>query len=150
MFRGNYPHSVDDKGRVAIPARFREVLSGLQDERLIVTKFKRRGQRCLDVYPLKTWLGLEQRIAEKKRFNRRMAAFEGYYVSAAQDVQIDGQGRLLIPPLLREYADLGRDVVFTGHIDRFRIWNKDVWHQVASEDEQEVFDDPELLNELDL
>ena len=73
-----------------------------------------------------------------------------YYIAGAQDVQIDGQGRLLIPPLLRDYAELGRDVVFTGHIDRFQIWNKDVWRQLESEDEQEVFDDPELLNELEL
>src|SRR5215813_8561068 len=104
MFRGNHQHSVDDKGRVAIPARFREALSGLQDERLVVTKYKRRGRRCLDAYPLSTWLRFEQKITEKRRFNRKLAAFESYYVSGAQDVQIDGQGRLLIPPLLREYA----------------------------------------------
>jgi len=150
MFRGNHYHSVDGKGRVAIPARFREALSGLQDERLVVTRFKRRGRRCLDVYPLSTWLRLEQRITEKKRFKRRFAAFEAYYVSGAQDVQIDAQGRLLVPPTLRHYAGLGREAVFTGLIDRFQIWNRDVWHQVESEDEQEVFDDSELLDELEL
>jgi MraZ protein len=150
MFRGNHYHSVDGKGRVAIPARFREALSGLQDERLVVTRFKRRARRCLDVYPLSTWLRLEQRITEKKRFSRKFAAFEAYYVSGAQDVQIDGQGRLLIPPPLRSYAALGREAVFTGLIDRFQIWNKDVWHHVEGEDEQEVFDDPELLEELEL
>jgi transcriptional regulator MraZ len=150
MFRGNHQHSVDDKGRVAIPARFREALSGLQDERLVVTKYKRRGRRCLDVYPLSTWLRFEEKITEKRRFNRKLAAFESYYVSGAQDVQIDGQGRLLIPPLLREYAGLGREVVLTGLIDRFQIWNREVWDQVEREDEQEVFDDPQLLDELEL
>jgi MraZ protein len=150
MFRGNHQHSVDDKGRVAIPARFREALSGLQDERLVVTKYKRRGRRCLDVYPLSTWLRFEQKITEKRRFYRKLAAFESYYVSGAQDVQIDGQGRLLIPPMLREYAGLGREVVFTGLIDRFQVWNRETWEQVEREDEQEVFDDPELLDELEL
>jgi MraZ protein len=150
MFRGNYQHSLDDKGRVAIPARFREALSGLQDERLVVTRFKRRGRRCLVAYPVSAWLRFEEKIGEKRRFNRKMAAFESYYVSAAQDVQIDGQGRLLVPPMLREYAGLGRDVMFTGLIERFQIWDVDVWHQVEREDEQEIFDDPDLLDELEL
>jgi MraZ protein len=151
MFRGNHQHSVDDKGRIAIPVRFREALSGLQDERLVVTRFKRRGRRCLDVYPISRWLGIEEKIVGQKRFNRRMSAFESYYVSAAQDVQLDGQGRLLIPPMLREYAGLGRDVVLTGLVDRFQIWSRDVWQQVEAEDEREIFDDdPHLLDELGL
>ena len=150
MFRGNHHYVVDDKGRVAIPARFREALSGLQDERLVVTKFKRRGKPCLDVYPLSTWTHLVERIREKKRFGRKLGAFESWYVSAAQDTQIDAQGRMVIPPMLREYAELGREVVFAGVTDKFRIWNKELFHQVDREDEREVFEDPGLLDELEL
>jgi MraZ protein len=150
MFRGNHPHSVDDKGRVAIPARFREALSGLHDERLVVTRFKRRGRPCLDVHPFSGWRRLEEKIAGRKRFNRRLAAFESYYVAAAQDVQLDAQGRLLIPPILRTYAALGREVVLVGLIDRFQIWNQDVWREVESEDEREIFEDSDLLDELEL
>jgi MraZ protein len=141
---------VDEKGRVAIPTRFTKALSRLQDELLFVTKFKRRERPCLDVYPESAWLKLVSKIAERRRFDRKIAAFESWYVGAAQDVQIDAQHRLLIPPLLREYAGLGRDVVLTGTTDKFRIWSKDHHQQVDREDELEVFQDPSFLDELEL
>ena len=151
MFRGTHQYLVDDKGRVAIPARFREVLSGLQDERLVVTKFRRRGRPCLDVYPLAGWQRFEEKIATEKRFNRKLATFEAYYVGSAQDVQLDAQGRMLIPPTLREYAGIGREVMFVGATDRFRIWAKDIYHLVDRDDEKEIFEvNPDLLDDLGL
>jgi MraZ protein len=150
MFRGNHHYLVDDKGRVAIPARFREELSGLQDERLVVTRFKRRNRPCLDVYPLSAWKRFEERLAGEKRFGKRLGAFESWYVGAAQDVQVDSQGRMLIPPTLREYAAIGREVMFVGATEKFRIWDKEVFHQVDREDEQHVFEDPDFLDELGL
>ena len=152
MFRGNHLYSVDDKGRVAIPARFIKELSGPQDERLVVTRFKRRNRPCLDVYPLSVWQRLEERIATKKRFNKKVAAFESWYVGAAQDVQLDGQGRLLIPPTLRTHAGIGREVMFVGATDKFQIWDKDVFEQVDREDERELFEDPDstVLEDLEL
>ena len=69
MFRGHFEHSVDEKGRVAIPARFREALSGLQEERLVLTKFAVRQHRCLDIYPLAAWRELEKRLLGKSRFD---------------------------------------------------------------------------------
>ena len=151
MFRGTHQYLVDDKGRVAIPARFREVLSGLQDERLVVTKFRRRGRPCLDAYPISAWQRFEERIATEKRFNRRVATFEAYYVGSAQDVQLDAQGRMLIPPTLREHAGIGREVMFVGAIDKFRIWAKDVYQLVDRDDEKEIFEDnANLLDDLGL
>jgi len=150
MFRGNHQYSVDDKGRVAIPARFREALSGLQDERLVVTNFKRRGRPCLDVHPLSGWQRFLEKVGAQKRFSPRIAAFEDWYVGGAHDVQVDAQGRILVPHILREYAKLEREVIFAGVSDRFRIWNKDLFHQVHSENEREVFEDPTLLEDLGL
>ena len=152
MFRGNHLYSVDDKGRVAIPARFIKVLSGLQDESLVVTRFKRRNRPCLDVYPLSQWQRLEERIAAKKRFDKKVSAFESWYVGAAQDVQIDAQGRMLIPPTLRQHAGIGREVMFVGGTDKFQIWDKDVFEQVDRDDERELFEDPDstLLDDLEL
>src|SRR2546425_11706194 len=151
MFRGTHQYLVDDKGRVAIPARFREVLSGLQDERLVVTKFRRRGRPCLDAYPISAWQRFEEKIATEKRFNRRVATFEAYYVGSAQDVQLDAQGGMLIPPTLREYAGIGREVMFVGAIDKFRIWAKDVYQLVDRDDEKEIFEDnANLLDDLGL
>jgi len=152
MFRGTHLYSVDDKGRVAIPARFIKELSGPQDERLVVTRFRRRNRPCLDVYPLSVWQQLEEKIAAKKRFNKKVAAFESWYVGAAQDVQLDGQGRLLIPPTLRTHAGIGREVMFVGATDKFQIWDKDVFEQVDREDERELFEDPDstVLDDLEL
>jgi MraZ protein len=152
MFRGNHLYSVDDKGRVAIPARFIKELSGLQDERLVVTRFKRRNRPCLDVYPLSAWQRLEEKIAAKKRFDKRASAFESWYVGAAQDVQIDAQGRMLIPPTLRRHAGIAREVMFVGATDKFQIWDKDVFEEVDREDERELFDDPNstVLDDLEL
>ena len=150
MFRGHYEHAIDDKGRVAIPARFREALSGLQDERLVITKFRLAGRRCLDVYPLSTWRELEAKIVSKNRFDPRLQRFKNFYVSGAHECGIDAQGRVLVPTLLRDYGGLRREVMFTGDIDMFRIWDKQTWQQAFSEDEQAVLDDPELLGNLDL
>ena len=151
MFRGTHQYLVDDKGRVAIPARYREVLSGLQDERLVVTRFRRRGQPCLDVYPLSLWQRFEEKVATEKRLDRKRATFEAYYIGAAHDVQLDAQGRLLIPPTLREYAGIGREVMFVGATDKFRIWDKDIYHQVDRGDEKDIFEDnPDLLDDLGL
>ena len=117
----------------------------------MVTKFRRRGRPCLDVYPLAGWQRFEEKIATEKRFNRKLATFEAYYVGSAQDVQLDAQGRMLIPPTLREYAGIGREVMFVGATDRFRIWAKDVYHLVDRDDEKEIFEDnPDLLDDLGL
>lgn len=150
MFRGHFTHTVDDKGRVAIPARFREALSGLQEERLVVTKYALRGRRCLDVYPLAAWRQLEVGLLGKRRFDPKLAGFRNYYVSGAHECKLDDQGRIVVPQLLREYAGLGRDAMFTGDIDKFRIWDKEAWEQVFASDEQAFLDDPERWGDLDL
>ncbi len=150
MFRGHFTHTVDDKGRVAIPARFRETLAGLQEERLVVTKFALRGRRCLDVYPFEAWRRLEDKLAERKGFDPRMAEFRNYYVSGAHECSVDSQGRILLPQLLREYARLRRDVMFAGDIEKFRIWEKDTWQDVFAADEQAFLDSPDRWRDLDL
>jgi transcriptional regulator MraZ len=150
MFRGNHLYSVDDKGRVAIPARFRDELSGLHDSSLVVTRFKRRDHPCLDVYPIAAWQRFEEKLAADKRFNRKMAVFESWYVGAAQDVQVDAQGRMLIPPTLREYARIAREVMFVGATEKFRIWDKELFESVDREDEHDLFADPDFLDQLGL
>ena len=150
MFRGNHLYAVDDKGRVAIPARFRDELSALQDARLVVSRFRWRTHRCLDVYPLVAWQRVEEKIVAARQFGNKAAVFERFYVGAAQDTQVDGQGRILIPPTLRAWAAIGREVMFVGATEKFRIFDKDVFHQIDREDEHDVFDDPDFLNQLGL
>ena len=151
MFSGSDQHTVDDKGRVAIPARFREALrSELQDERLVVTNFRRRDRPCVDAYPVSAWRRFVETVDRKKRHDERIGAFEEWYVSNAREVEPDSQGRILIPPMLREYARLGREVVMAGLHTRFRIWDLELFRQVNGENEREVFQDPSFLKDLGL
>jgi MraZ protein len=150
MFRGHFEHAVDDKGRVAIPIQFREALSGLQEERLVATKFRIGAHRCLDVYPFSAWRRLEGSLLAKNRFDPRYVRFRNVYVSGAHELVLDGQGRVLLPPLLRDYAGISRGVMITGDVDKFRIWDQEVWQRAFGEHEDQVLDDEEFLAGLDL
>ena len=106
MFRGSFEHTLDGKGRLSIPMKFREVLLGKSDERIVITNFVVDGMKCLDVYPLDEWSRLEEEIRKKPKFDRKMLMFQNYYLGGASECVVDKQGRILIPPLLRKYAEL--------------------------------------------
>jgi MraZ protein len=150
MFRGKYEHTVDPKGRLSIPAKFREVLLGKGDERLVITNFVVNAMRCLDVYPMDEWLRLEEAVSTKPKFDRRMVQFQNYYLGAAVECTADTHGRVLIPPTLREYASLRRDVVLVSAAEKFRIWDKAAWQQVFIEAEAQIMDDPDSFGDLGL
>lgn len=144
-FRGSGCHTVDEKGRVAIPARFREDLRAADDDRVVVTRNLVRDARCLDVYPLAGWLSFEARVAEKERFDPTVSRFRRFYFSEAQDASVDKQGRILISPRLRQFASLDRDALFVSDLDKFQIWDPTVWSRVAEMDEQEFIDNPQNM-----
>ena len=148
-FSGTFEHGIDDKNRVAIPSRYREVLAGLDQQRLMVTRFRDGDRRCLDVYPMGAWEELEAKILSKRRFDRTMQRFKDVYVSGAHECMLDGQGRILLPQHLRDYAGITRDVVFTGQIDMFKIWDHETWQRTFDQHEK-IFDQPDALGELDL
>ena len=89
MFRGHFQHAVDDKGRVAVPNPFRGALSGLQDERLVATKFWIREHRCLDVYPLSAWKRIEDRVRTMDTFDEDVVSFCNLYVAPAQELPLE-------------------------------------------------------------
>jgi MraZ protein len=150
MFRGMFEHTIDDKGRVSVPARFREILLATKDDRVVITNFLMSSARCLDVYPHAAWVELEERLRAKPQFDQRVLRFQNYYVAAAQDCVLDKQGRILLPPSLREYAGLKRDVVFTSALGKFRIWDQEQWKRVFGEAEQSIMERPEDLTELEI
>jgi len=150
MFRGTYEHSIDDKGRVSVPAKFREELQATKDERVVITNFVVLQARCLEVYPFAAWVQLEERLRTKPQFDQRIVNFLNYYVSAAHDCVFDKQGRILLPPPLREYAGLKRDIVFTSALDKFRIWDASAWRKVRDEVEQMAMERPEAFNVLEI
>jgi MraZ protein len=123
MFRGRFEHIVDSKGRVSIPAKFRELLAEKNDDRLILTNF----DRCLVAYPYEEWRVLEERVGSLSMVKKEVKAFQRFFISGATECPIDKLGRILVPPTLRDYAQLGRNVVFAGMLRKFEIWSKERW-----------------------
>ena len=151
MFRGTFEQRIDEKGRVNVPVKFRDVLKELSDDRIFLTNLRVGDVRCLEARPYAEWLKLEARIAERIDLSpAAMEFYDNFYLPGAQDCQIDKQGRLLVPPTLREYAGLLKEVVFTGARNKFRIWDKAKWHPVHTAGEQIGISEPGVMSELGL
>ncbi|HUD00171.1 MAG TPA: division/cell wall cluster transcriptional repressor MraZ, partial [Candidatus Polarisedimenticolaceae bacterium] len=150
MFRGSFEHTLDGKGRLSIPAKFRDILLGKGDERIIMTNFVVDGLRCLDVYPIDEWLRLEEQISQRPKFERRMVLFQNFYLGGACECLLDKQGRILIPTSLRKYADLKRDVVLVSALEKFRVWDLETWKQFFADAEGKLMQDPDFLGDLGL
>jgi len=133
MFRGRYEHTIDLKGRLSVPSRFRETLSERYDSRLVVTSY----DGCLLVYPLAEWQTLEARVAELPSFNKDTKAFLRFFYSGAVDCPIDKLGRILVPQDLRNYAKLEKDVILVGAFKRIEIWSKAEWERIEGEASKE-------------
>ncbi len=121
MFRGCFEHTIDDKGRLSIPARFREALETTFAPPLYLT----RQKDCLVAYPADEWRALEARINELPSFDPKVQAFRRFFYAPAQECPLDRAGRILVPPTLRAYAGLDRQVVLAGMGKTFEIWDKD-------------------------
>jgi MraZ protein len=148
MFRGTFFHSLDDKWRVAIPRKFREQLSPGVDEPRVVVTTSLGSPRTLDVYPVKEWEKLEDKIAGMPQFKQDTKRFKRLYLHPAQELTLDAQGRILLPQDLRDAVSLGKEAVFTGDLEKFLIWNKADWQKQkdadASDEASGSFDDFEL------
>jgi MraZ protein len=148
VFRGSIEHTVDDKGRVSIPKKFRDFLQSIKDERLVLTKFILHSVRCLDVYPQAAWERFENELVNKPRFDETFSRLETFYLSNAHECEVDKQGRILIPPDLREYARLTKEVIFAGAREKFRILNKETWRKFNEEAERDLEQSPHMFNSL--
>lgn len=146
MFRGRFEHSLDTKGRVSIPSRFREVLAAQFDERLIITNF----DGCLWAYPVAEWQKIEERVAALPQFKPEVKALQRVFVSAASECPLDKQGRILIPQTLRDYAGIERDLVFVGMTRRVEIWSNKRWRDVFDKSQKDMGELSAKLAELGL
>ncbi len=136
MFRGRYEHTMTDKGRVSMPAKFREVCKEKYgDETFVITNF----DKCLVAYPLKEWNEIERKVSELPQFKQEVISFLRYLMGGAVDCPLDGQGRVLIPQPLRNHAHINKDVVMVGMLTRIEIWSKEVWEVEQSERAYEEF-----------
>ena len=125
MFRGQFAHSIDAKGRVSLPARFRDALVHDGDARFILTPAL--FEPCLHLYPMRAWEELEEKIANLPSFDPNIVRFRRLYLSAAIECELDKTGRVLVPPALRDKASLAKDVLWAGMGRTIELWAKEKW-----------------------
>lgn len=146
MFRGRFQYSLDAKGRVSIPSKFREILSSSYDERLIITNF----DDCLWAYPSSEWQKIEDRVASLPQFKPEVKALQRVFISAASDCPFDKQGRILLPQTLRDYAGIQKDLVFVGMTKRIEIWSTERWNAAFEQSQDDLKSMSEKLADLGL
>ena len=130
MFMGEYNHIIDAKGRLIIPARFRELLG----EEFILTKGL---DGCLSIYPMDAWEAFETKLRALPLTNKTARTFTRFFVAGATNCELDRQGRILVPQTLREFAGLEKEVVLTGNLDRIEIWSKEKWSENCDYDDMD-------------
>ena len=141
MFIGEYAHTIDDKGRMAIPAKFRLELSN----GAVVT----RGiDHSLFLYTMDEWKILAEKLARLPISQKNSRAFSRLMLAGAMDVKIDSQGRIVIPDYLREYASCKKEVVIVGLYNRLEIWDKEIWATYKKETENSSQEIAEQMSEL--
>jgi len=142
MFLGEYQHSIDDKGRIIIPAKFREALGS----DFIIT----RGlDNCLFVYPRSEWTQLEQKIKSLPSMAANARAFSRLLFAGASECEWDKQGRVNVPSHLREYAKLEKECTVIGVSTRVEIWNKTLWEQYSRASQESFNEIAEKLVDFD-
>jgi MraZ protein len=124
-FSGKYYYSVDLKGRIIVPAPFREIISSNYSSKLFVTNAP--FDRCLYIYPLEEWNRLHEQVRTKPRSDEAIRFFLRRVIASAVEVGLDKQGRILIPVALREDANINTNVVLAGQIERIELWDRNEW-----------------------
>lgn len=143
MFMGEYQHSIDDKGRMIIPAKFRDSLG----EKFVIT----RGlDQCLFAYPQDEWSVIEQKLKSLPFTKKDARAFTRFFFSGATECELDKQGRVNIAPNLRQYAELTKDCVVIGVSNRVEIWSKDIWEDYFAQSEESFSEIAEKIVDFDL
>jgi MraZ protein len=135
MFRGRYEYTIDSKGRISIPSKFRDILIKQYDDRLVITNY----DHCLVAFPFQEWSLMEEKVKDLPTLSKDARVFFRFFYSSGIDCTIDRQGRLLIPQSLRDYANLQKDVVLVGGGKKIEIWNKERWEEEFRKS-QESFD----------
>ena len=141
MLIGEYKHNIDEKGRLALPAKFRHELG----DGAVVTKGL---DNCLFLYTKKEWEKLAEKLSRLPISKANTRAFGRLMLAGAMDLEMDKQGRIILPDYLRQYATLKKKVVITGLYNRLEIWDELVWNKYKKGTEQSSGDIAEALGEL--
>ncbi|MDD3191054.1 MAG: division/cell wall cluster transcriptional repressor MraZ [Candidatus Pacebacteria bacterium] len=141
MFIGEYNHNLDEKGRLAIPVKFREDLKG----GAVVTKGL---DGCLFLYSINEWRTLAEKLSHLPISQSNTRAFARLMLAGAMDVTLDKQGRVVIPDYLRKYVNLSKKVVVNGLYNRLEIWDEDIWEEYKKKTEADSGEIAEQLGEI--
>lgn len=131
MFMGEYSHTIDTKGRLIVPSKFRELLG----DEFVLTKGL---DGCLSIYPMDEWKAFEEKLKALPLTNKNARTFSRFFVAGATACELDKQGRILVPATLREFAGLEKDVILTGNITRIEIWSKAKWSENSNYDDMDA------------
>lgn len=141
MFIGEYTYSIDDKKRLAIPTKFRQILG----KKAVIT----RGlDNCLFLYPIKEWQNLADKLSKLPLSQADARGFARLMLIGAMDVNLDNLGRILIPDYLKKYGSLKKKVVIAGVFNRIEIWEENKWQEYKKKTEAGMGDIAERLGEL--
>ncbi len=125
MFRGSSVHTIDSKGRIIIPARFRDVIKLGNSNGLMVSRL----DKCLVAYPIEEWHKVESKILSLAEKSDTLRRFRRVFIGGASECPCDKQDRILIPSLLRQYAGLEKDIALIGVLTHFEIWCREKWEK---------------------
>ena len=142
MFKGSSFHIMDNKGRISIPVRYREILQERQDRQLILTNW----DGYILAFPHSEWVKVEAKLGEMALLRKDYRAFQRFFLSGVEECPLDRQGRILIPQNLREYAKLDREVAIVGVVRNFEIWDRERYE--AHRKQLEASIDESVLHEL--
>lgn len=143
MFRGSSFHTIDAKGRITIPARFRDTLKAGGGDGVMVS----RMDNGLFAYTFEEWKKIEDKILTMAEKSDAMRRFRRVFIGGAFQCDCDKQGRVLIPPALRQYADITKEIVLVGVLDHFEIWSRDKWDSENMQMEEDMMKE-EVRNEI--
>lgn len=143
MFMGEFQHTIDAKGRLIVPSKFRDDLG----DKFVATKGL---DNCLFVYPRDEWQALEQKLKTLPFTRADARAFVRFFFSGATECEVDKQGRILLPANLRDYAKLDKDVVVLGVSNRVEIWSKEEWEAYSNKAEATYEEIAEKIVDFDL
>lgn len=141
MFIGEYQHTIDEKGRLAVPAKFRKDLN----KGAVIT----RGlDNCLFLYPMEEWTALADKLSKLPIGQANTRAFARLMLAGAMDADLDKQGRVIIPDYLRKFAKIGKKVVLAGLYNRIEVWDEGEWEKFKASTEKESSEIAERLGEI--
>lgn len=134
-FLGEYESTLDTKGRFLLPGGLKKQLPEGESHFVISRGF----EKCLNLYPKKTWESIIERINELDRFDPEVRQFKRYFLAGATEVELDSAGRMLLPPSLKEHAGLSKDIILSSDIDKIDIWDVNIYKQFFDNFSAETF-----------